>query len=198
MKTSPSSWRAAFYAGTRILRRAFVLLLLLVAARPASAIERAAWQQRLTADWVLAEEVALLGAVSEPLTTQADAAGGCDGVKNGEWGFHTDNSENPWWQVDLGKVQAVGRVEIWNRREGAERASRIKVLLSDDGKDFREVYQHDGTVFREGKGPVANVAFGCGREMRPHQRRLGFRQLQHEIGRESVWVSANLLVESLG
>ena len=129
------------------MRRAFVLLLLLVAARPASAIERAAWQQRLTADWVLAEEVALLGAVSEPLTTQADAAGGCDGVKNGEWGFHTDNSENPWWQVDLGKVQAVGRVAIWNRREGAERASRIKVLLSDDGKDFREVYQHDGTVF---------------------------------------------------
>lgn len=127
----------------------FVLLLAGVLAPGAFANSPAAsaWSQRLEADWVLAEEVASLGTNSEPVTTQADAAGGCDGVKNGEWGFHTDNNENPWWQVDLGQVEVVGRVVIWNRRDGAERASRIKVLLSDDGKAFREVYQHDGTVF---------------------------------------------------
>ena len=131
----------------RILRRGFGLLLLLAVTGAAWGIERAAWQQRLEADSVVAEEVGLLGPVSEPVTTQADAAGGCDGVKNGEWGFHTDSSENPWWQVDLGKVEAVARVVIWNRSEAAERASRIRVLLSDDGRRFREVYQHDGTVF---------------------------------------------------
>jgi len=105
------------------------------------------WQKRIEADWVLAEEVAALGLVSEQVTTKADAAGGCDGVKNGEWGFHTDHCQEPWWQVDLGKEQAIGRIVIWNRREAAERAARIRVLLSDDGKGFRQVYQHDGTVF---------------------------------------------------
>ena len=39
-------------------------------------------------------------------------AGGCDGIKNGEWGFHTDLTQNPWWQVDLGKTQALGRIGI--------------------------------------------------------------------------------------
>ncbi|MBE0541295.1 MAG: discoidin domain-containing protein [Verrucomicrobia bacterium] len=113
----------------------------------APAATRESWQQRIEADWLLAEEVALLGGVSEPVTTQADAAGGCDGIKNGEWGFHTDNSKNPWWQVDLGTVQRLARVVVWNRTATAARAARIKVLLSDDGKEFRQVYQHDGTVF---------------------------------------------------
>ena len=105
------------------------------------------WTQRVEADWVLSEEVALANRASEPLTPSADAAGGCDGIKNGEWGFHTDDSKNPWWQVDLGESQAIRRVVIWNRTAAAERAARLQVLLSDDGKMFRQVYQHDGTVF---------------------------------------------------
>jgi len=129
---------------TAIATVAFATLVLITA----PAATRESWQQRVEADWLLAEELALLGTVAEPVTTKADAAGGCDGVKNGEWGFHTDNSENPWWQVDLGKVQEVARILIWNRNEAPERAARIKVLLSDDGKEFRQVYQHDGTVFQ--------------------------------------------------
>ena len=145
----------------------FVLLLAGVLAPGAFADGPAAsaWSQRLEADWVLAEEVALQGTTSGPVTTQADAAGGCDGVKNGEWGFHTENNENPWWQVDLGKVEVLGRVVIWNRRDAAERASRIKVLLSDDGKEFREVYQHDGTVFHgftDKKPLVVKLKTGAG------------------------------------
>ncbi len=61
----------------------FVPLLLLLSLHCAKALTREAWQQRIEADWVLAEEVALLGAVAEPVTTKADAAGGCDGIKNG-------------------------------------------------------------------------------------------------------------------
>ena len=91
--------------------------------------------------------MALLGTAAEAVTTQADAAGGCDGVKNGEWGFHTGESQDPWWQVDLGETQAIARVMIWNRTAAAERARQIRVLLSEDGKTFRQVYQHDGTVF---------------------------------------------------
>ncbi len=106
------------------------------------------WSERIEEDWLLAEQLAGPGLEAGPATTQADAAGGCDGVRNGEWGFHTDNTANPWWQVDLGKTEALWRVVIWNRRDAAERAARIQVLLSDDGREFRKVYQHDGTVFQ--------------------------------------------------
>lgn len=107
----------------------------------------ASWPQRVEADWVLAESVALLRTAAGAVTTQADAAGGCDGVKNGEWGFHTGESQDPWWQVDLGETQPIARVRIWNRTAAAERVRQIQVLLSPDGKTFRQVYQHDGTVF---------------------------------------------------
>ena len=129
----------------------------------------ASWPQRVEADWILAEQVALLSATKEPVTTQADAAGGCDGVKNGEWGFHTGDAENPWWQVDLGEMQRIARVTIWNRTSAAERAREIRVLLSDDGTNFRPVYQHDGTVFygaTDGKPLVVALRGQVGRFVR--------------------------------
>jgi hypothetical protein len=105
------------------------------------------WPRRLAEDWVLAERMATLDRVSVPVTTAADAAGGCDGVKNGEWGFHTGELEEPWWQVDLGKPEALGRIVVWNRPQAAERAARLAIRLSDDGREWRTVYEHDGTVF---------------------------------------------------
>jgi len=82
------------------------------------------------------------------VTTQSDAAGGCDGVKTGNFGFHTDKQDKPWWQVDLGKAQALDRVVVWNRcNTASERAASLRVLLSSDGSAWREVYQHGGTTF---------------------------------------------------
>ena len=84
------------------------------------------------------------------VTTSEDASGGCDGVKNGRWGFHTASGEKePWWQVDLGKVEQLDRVIIFNRAGGCARRTRnIRVLVTDaKGEDFRPVYQHDGKTF---------------------------------------------------
>ena len=87
-------------------------------------------------------------ASSGALTTQSDAAGGVDGIKNGGFGFHTNQEDKPWWQADLGRREPLGRVVVWNRctPDGA-RAARLHVLLSGDGKSWRTVYEHDGTVF---------------------------------------------------
>jgi hypothetical protein len=118
------------------------------------------WPKRVRADWLQAEEVALLSPGSKPVSTQDDAAGGCDGIKNGEWGFHTGEAKDPWWQVDLGRTHSVVRVVVWNRREAAERAQRIRLLLSENGREFRQVYQHDGTVFhglKDGKPLVIEL-----------------------------------------
>jgi len=84
------------------------------------------------------------------VTTTEDASGGCDGIKNGRWGFHTASGETePWWQVDLGAVRKLDRVVIFNRtdRGTARRTRNIRVLLSSDGKEFEVAYQHDGTPF---------------------------------------------------
>lgn len=103
---------------------------------------------RIAADWLLAERVASLDPVSASVKTREDAIGGCDGIKDGRWGFHTSEGREPWWQVDLGSAEtAVQRIVVWNRPQAPERAARLRILLSDDGRAWRTVYQHDGTVF---------------------------------------------------
>jgi len=86
------------------------------------------------------------------VTTAQDASGGCDGVKNGRWGFHTASGESePWWQVDLGGDVRLDRVVIFNRCDGgsAARTKSIRVLVSkgSDCENFEPAYEHDGTVF---------------------------------------------------
>ena len=48
---------------------------------------------------------------------------------------HTAESENPWWEVDLGSVQAVDRVALWNRTDSGLgvrlRDFRVTVLGED-------------------------------------------------------------------
>ena len=74
--------------------------------------------------------------------TAQDATGGCDGIKNGRWGFHTASREqDAWWQVDLGKEYKLDRLVIFNRtdRGTASRTRYIRVLVSreDQGREFR-------------------------------------------------------------
>lgn len=105
--------------------------------------------EEIEADWLRQHKLRTpgLSAPSDKLTVQLDAAGGCDGVINGAWGFHTEYENNPWWQVDLGEIVELDRVVIYNRTELAQRNSRIIILTSDNGKNFKQIYQHDGSVF---------------------------------------------------
>jgi cytochrome c553 len=120
-------------------RSLFAALLLLASARGAETD----WRARIEADWLLQD--ARRG--TPVLVKESDAAGGVDGVKDGKWGFHTADELNPWWQVDLQQSVKIGRVVLYNRCDLAARNARILVLVSDDGKEFRQVYQHNGSVF---------------------------------------------------
>ncbi len=89
---------------------------------------------------------------SDGVTTEQDAAGGCDGVKNGRCGFHAASGEmDPWWQVDLGAVCKLDRVVIYNRTDGntAPRTKRIGIRVATvaDEPEFVEVYRHNGETF---------------------------------------------------
>jgi mono/diheme cytochrome c family protein len=112
----------------------------------ASSSSSTAWRQLVEADW-LAYEESLVATNQVALLRSDDAAGGCDGVKDGGPGFHTEKQDQPWWQVDLGKSQPIARVVIWNRTECAERAALLQVKLSDDARRWTTVYRHDGHIF---------------------------------------------------
>jgi cytochrome c553 len=117
----------------------------------AAATSTAPISARIEADWLRQVPLRLLPLAGErQMRPELDAAGGVDGVINGEWGFHTQLEEQPWWQVDLGEVVALDRLAAFNRCTGGfeARAARMIVSLSEDGKSFSQAYQHDGTVFR--------------------------------------------------
>ncbi len=116
----------------------------------ATADDARAWSQLLEKEWLLEAQLRTESQHASNLTTRDDAAGGCDGVTNGKWGFHTGEENNPWWQVDLGKVSPLSQVRVWNRADSediAARAANFMVLLSSDGKEWREAYRHNGQVF---------------------------------------------------
>ena len=137
----------------------FFILALLVCTASARSIEVGdSLRGFVEADWIRAdvefgsgETAASTGAV----TTAQDAAGGCDGIRNGGFGFHVASGEtDPWWQVDLGRKVRLDRIVIHNRTDGstAPRTRSMQVLVSKSGKDsaFKLVYQHDGKVFYGG------------------------------------------------
>ncbi len=104
-------------------------------------------KHQIEQDWLVqdARRSAKIPALTSPAS---DAAGAVDGIKNGQWGFHTDTQRDPWWQVDLVQVTDLDRVLIWNRCDGmAVRNSRINILASEDGITFRPLYEHSGQVF---------------------------------------------------
>ena len=44
---------------------------------------------------------------------------------------HTLNDVNAWWQVDLGQVETIGTIKVWNRVESPERLTNFYVFVSD-------------------------------------------------------------------
>ncbi len=64
-----------------------------------------------------------------------DAARAVDGNTDGNFGngsvTHTEGEKEGWWEVDLGQVQAITEVRLWNRTNGyGERLSNFILLVS--------------------------------------------------------------------
>ena len=118
----------------------------------------------IEADWLKYAEA--LRAARVPLTTKSDAAGGCDGVKDGKYGFHTWLDKDPWWQVDLGEPTDIASVVVFNRLDyapGLHNADNLRILTSDDGKSYIQRYDNAGKHFGGvgGGGPLV-VKFAAG------------------------------------
>ena len=113
----------------------------------AAAADEAAWRKQIEADWLEQEQVRRQDVRESAASPREDAAGGCDGVKDGRWGFHTAHEQAPWWSVDLGEARPIQRVVIYNRCDAAARNARLIVSLSADGRQWGEVFRNNGAVF---------------------------------------------------
>ena len=73
-----------------------------------------------------------------------EAARAVNGIKTGEFSFHTDLDDDPWWQVDLGQVYFLTSIVVYNRgaagTELADRARNLIVRVSADGAAWETVH----------------------------------------------------------
>ena len=102
------------------------------------ALDARAFCQQIEEDW-LKQAKAIEDGASGPVTTETDARGACDGVKDGKYAFHTAQEPNPWWQVDLGEMFPLSRLVVFNRLDyapGLHNADNLRILTSDDGKQW--------------------------------------------------------------
>ena len=94
-----------------------------------------------------------------------NASRGVDGNTSGNWdnnsATHTDFEHQPWWQVDLGGVQQVDTVRIWNLTSCcSERLSNFYVLVSDNpfsSTDLTTTINQTGVSSYYVAGPVGTL-----------------------------------------
>jgi hypothetical protein len=112
-------------------------------------------------------------------TKEEDARGGNDGCITSQYGFHTDEEENPWWLVDLGSVYLVNNVRIFNRHEVAHRLRHFSILGSTDGTDWTLLHRKsDEIIFGEKLDPY-DVSFEGGTTARFIKVQLNGRGFLH-------------------
>jgi len=71
-----------------------------------------------------------------------------DGIGHGL--CHTGREANPWWQVDLGRVYALGQIVVYNRTTECcwERERSLVALISSDGGSWQQIYNNNGKDFQ--------------------------------------------------
>jgi len=75
-----------------------------------------------------------------------DATGALNGRISGDYNCHTAMEDSPWWMVDLGAVQDVWEIRIFNRISNAivaRRARRFDLLASTDGETWEVLVAKD-------------------------------------------------------
>jgi hypothetical protein len=58
---------------------------------------------------------------------------------------HTNREQNPWWEVDLGRVFEIQEVRVWNRSDGVEdRLKNVRITLEDMPHAIQEKQNAEG------------------------------------------------------
>jgi hypothetical protein len=83
-----------------------------------------------------------------------------DGIRN-NLGFHTDKGPNQYVVIDLGSVQRISRVDVYNRVNCCqERAVPLRIEVSLDQKGYRQVASRDDAFqVWQAKVPATNARY---------------------------------------
>ena len=66
------------------------------------------------------------------------------GRLTGRYQFCTASEDQPWWQVDLGRVYDLTKIVLYNRTDSApERACGFRVLTSSNAVHFQLIFSHE-------------------------------------------------------
>lgn len=77
----------------------------------------------------------------------SDAKNAVNGNINGLAKFHTSLEENPWWEIDLGKVSNVSDIVIYNiSYHLASRCKNIRIEFSIDGYEYKLLFEKTDSV----------------------------------------------------
>jgi FkbM family methyltransferase len=94
-------------------------------------------------------------------STMEGAGGAINGKKTGEFGFHTQLEDRPWWTVDLGESFEISAILVFNRLDAcSDRVRALRVLVSTDAGHWTLIYDHAGRPpfgginFLEGRPPL--------------------------------------------
>jgi len=63
-------------------------------------------------------------------------------------GFHTNNDGQQWVVIDLGSVKKFDKIIVYNRPEYQDRAVPLKVEVSKDGQDYKQIAERKETFDR--------------------------------------------------
>lgn len=91
---------------------------------------------------------------SNAFSTTASLA--VDGNTNGKWGSntitHTNEENNPWWEVDLGGVYDISEIKIWNRTDACcwNRLQNFYTMVSEN-----PISANSTTANQYTKGPLS-------------------------------------------
>lgn len=111
---------------------------------------------------------------SQSSTSVAASAGNDGNLANAS---HTNSEANPWWQVDLGFIRSVTRVDVYNRSDrgcpghaDCPRVSNFDVYVSDDATSWTAVGYFPGTAVY----PSSVTVNASGRYVRVQTRNTDF------------------------
>jgi hypothetical protein len=137
-----------------LVKRTVVTLVVLACSASAFAAENA-YLKSLEKSWLesLKPQPANNQRKARPKVThpQQDAYGAVNGKRHERTGFHTNKDKIAWWRVDLQKSYAISMIVVSNRQQNPERANKLEILLSRDGKNWTKAYTHNGKRFFGGK-----------------------------------------------
>jgi hypothetical protein len=124
------------------------------------------------------QNIARNGKAKQSSTSNGGAASrAIDGRTDGDYGSGTlthsrEDSDHPWWEVDLGSEQPIESVNIWNRREGelGKRLDGFTLTLLDDSR--HEVFSKSGQP-----APAVNVSYKISHDAQSEIDRAAIRAL---------------------